>query len=87
MDDDGLRVPNEDDADAIWRFALEFNGYEEFGSFEGSAEAARVKARSSLRDLRNELFFAARASRHGGDDRYIEVFRELAPLLRRYANR
>jgi len=75
-------LPDKDDHAAIFRFAMSFNGYEEFGSFEASADAARSGDRSSLKMLRNELFFAARASRHSDSDRYIAVYGELLPLLR-----
>ncbi|OYW35463.1 MAG: hypothetical protein B7Z42_14600 [Brevundimonas sp. 12-68-7] len=70
----------------MWSFALSFNGYEELGSFEASAASAQLKKRAALRDIRNELFFAARASRHGGDDRFIDVYLELLPLFRKWAN-
>jgi len=49
-------LPDKDDHAAIFRFAMSFNGYEEFGSFEASADAARSGDRSSLKMLRNELF-------------------------------
>ena len=80
-------LPSDGDGAAIFKFAMSFNGYEHFGSFEASAEAAKSGDRSSLILLRNELFFAARASRHREDDRYIAVYRELLPELRRYADR
>ena len=80
-----LPLPSHDDPEAVIEFAHSFNGYEEFGSFEASAEAARQQRRSSLRDIRNELFFAVRASRHGGDDRFLEVYRELRPLFELWA--
>jgi hypothetical protein len=85
MADLEMPLPGEDDPAAIFTFAMSFNGYEEFGSFEASAEAARQKGRRTLREIRNELFFAARASRHGGCETYVDVYRELVPLLRSYA--
>ena len=81
-----MPLPSEDDPAAIFTFAMSFNGYEEFGSFEASAEAAHRKDRKTLREIRNELFFAARASRHGGCVTYVDVYRELVPLLRSYAD-
>lgn len=87
MADLGMPLPSEDDPAAIFTFAMSFNGYEEFGSFEASAEAAHQKGRRTLREIRNELFFAARASRHGGCETYVDVYRELVPLLRSYAER
>jgi hypothetical protein len=79
-------LPSEGDPAAIFTFAMSFNGYEEFESFEASAEAAHQKGRRTLREIRNELFFAARASRHGGCETYVDVYRELVPLLRSYAD-
>lgn len=74
-------LPNPDDASAIFAFAMTFNGYDYFGSFDASAAAAGSGDRSSLTLIRNELFFAARASRHGDDDRLIILYRELLPLF------
>jgi hypothetical protein len=74
-------LPDVDDATAIFEFAMTFNGYEHFGSFDVSADAAESGDRSSLALIRNELFFAARASRHGGDDRFVALYLELVPLL------
>lgn len=77
-------LPAEDDGRGIFAFAMSFNGYEHFGSFEASAAAAKAGDRSSLELLRNELFFTARASRHADNDRYISVYREILPLLKVY---
>lgn len=79
-------LPAEGDASAIVEFAMSFNGYEHFGSFEASADAAMSGDRTSLELIRNELFFAARASRHGDDDRFVDTYRELLPLLRRFVS-
>jgi len=78
-------LPDENDKTAIFKFAVTFNGYEHFGSFEAAADAARLSDRSSLDLIRNELFFAARASRHSDNDRYVDVYRDLLPLLRQHA--
>jgi hypothetical protein len=78
-------LPNENDGPAIFEFAMTFNGYEHFGSFEAAALAANSGDRSRLDFIRNELFFSARASRHRGDDGYIHTYRELLPMLRHYA--
>ena len=64
---------------------MTFNGYDHYGSLEASAEAARERRRQNLDDLRNELFFSARASRHGGDDEYLQVYSDLLPLFRQHA--
>ncbi|RYE94272.1 MAG: hypothetical protein EOO77_44385 [Oxalobacteraceae bacterium] len=61
---------------------MTFNGYEHFGSFEAAADAAKSRDRSSLELLRNELFFAARASRHRDDDLFVDTYQDLLPLLR-----
>ena len=53
-------LPADDDKAAIWTFAMSFNGYEEYGSFEAAAAAARERGRESVAALRNELFVAAR---------------------------
>jgi hypothetical protein len=75
-------LPDPDDSEAVFEFAMLFNGYERFGSFEACAEAAKAKRRETLDDLRNELFFEARASRHRQDEDFVEVYRDLLPLLR-----
>lgn len=75
-------LPADGNSSAIFKFAMSFNGYEHFGSFEASAAAANSGDRSSLDLIRNELFFAARASRHGDDDRFVTTYRELLPFFR-----
>lgn len=79
-------LPADGDSSAIFEFAMSFNGYEHFGSFEASADAANSGDRSSLDLIRNELFFAARASRHGDGEHLVSTYRELLPLLGHYAN-
>lgn len=75
-------LPDPDDAEAVFEFAMSFNGYEHHGSFEACAKTAKARRRDTLDDLRNELFFEARASRHRVDEDYVEVYRELLPLIR-----
>lgn len=75
-------LPDKDDKSEIFKFAMSFDGYEHFGSFEASADAAASGDRSSLGLIRNELFFAARASRHGDDERFVSTYRELLPYLK-----
>jgi len=74
-------LPDPDDGPAIFAFSMSFNGYEHYGSFEVSATAARMRKRSSVIELRNELFFVARASRHLDSDAYVERYRELLPIF------
>lgn len=81
-----LELPPENDPAAVFAFAMSFNGYDHFGSFEASADAARARTRDSLVALRNELFFEARASRHRGDDLFLETYRDLLPFLREHTN-
>lgn len=81
-----MRLPDAEDEDAIFRFAMSFNGYEHYGSLKASAAAAQAQRRDSLTAIRNELFFAARAARHGGDDRFLQTYRELLPLFEAYRN-
>jgi hypothetical protein len=76
-----MEMPDPENAEAVFSFAMTFNGYEHYGSFEACAEAAHARRRDSIDALRNELFFEARASRHRGDDRYLDVYRELRPLI------
>jgi hypothetical protein len=76
------QLPDPSDRNAVFDFAMSFNGYEHYGSFESSAEAAKSGRRESLDDLRNELFFEARASRHRGDDEFLRAYSELLPLIR-----
>ena len=86
MNDD-IMLPPQDDPQAIFAFAMSFNGYEAFGSFEACAAAAKARRRETLEDLRNELFFACRASRHMGDDGYVALYAELRPLFERMLGR
>ena len=76
-------LPKEDDRLAVFAFAMTFNGYEHYGSLEASAAAAREKKRESIIDLRNELFLAARASRHSESDAYLMRYAELLPYFRK----
>ena len=59
-------------ADADWQaiadFALTFDGYERWGSFEKCAEIANAELHDSLDHLRTCLFFEQRRWRHYGDE-------------------
>jgi hypothetical protein len=76
-------LPSPDDEQAVFAFAMSFNGYEEFGSLQAAATAAREQRRSSLSELRNELFFVARASRHSVNKGFVNRYRELLPSFQR----
>jgi hypothetical protein len=75
-------LPPLDDAAAVFAFAMTFDGYEHFGSAEAAGANARAKPRSSLTDLRNELFISSRRSRHQGTDEYLATYIELLSLLK-----
>lgn len=72
-------LPDANDPTAVFEFAMTFNGYEHFGSFEKCCQAANAQSRASLEDLRNELFFECRAARHRGDSAYLARYVELLP--------
>lgn len=57
------------DADwhSIGEFALSYDGYQRWGSFEKCAEIANAQRRGSLDELRTCLFFEQRRWRHFGD--------------------
>lgn len=76
-------LPLVDEKDAVFAFAMTFNGYEHFGSFEAAAKNARMRSRATLVDVRNELFMAARASRHADNDRFLATYAELLPHFSR----
>jgi hypothetical protein len=80
-------LPDANNAKAVFVFAMSFNGYEHYGSLEKCSAIAKQKSRKTLAELQNELFFAARASRHIGSDRYLETYRELFPLFRAHLQR
>ncbi|MGV3553632.1 MAG: hypothetical protein ACO1OD_00070 [Croceibacterium sp.] len=77
-------LPPERDFEAIFDFAMKFDGYTHHGSFDACARAAKSRKRDSLDALRNELFFEARASRHTGSDSLTPVYRQLVPLFRQF---
>lgn len=77
-------LPQKGDARGIFRFGMTFNGYEFYGSLAESGNACRNSSEKSdrtLAELRNELFFCCRASRHMQVDDYIERYEAIYPLL------
>lgn len=60
--------PSDASWDDIWQFALTFNGYEYWGSFEKCAEVANQERDATLVDLRTCLFFEFQRWRHYGDE-------------------
>lgn len=81
-----MGLPDPNDPAAVFSYAMGFNAYEKYGSVEAAAAIARQAPRSSLDEVRAELFFKARASRHRQDDEYLVVFRELLPLLEKFGD-
>ena len=75
-------LPSIEDRRKVFKFAMLFNGYEHYGSLEAAGKMARASTRESITEIRNELFFSARASRHRDDDRYLDVYQELLPILK-----
>lgn len=72
--------------DEIWRFALTFQGYEEWGSFELCADIANSRLNSSLSELRTCLFFEQRRWNHlriEPDDDMMEYLYALVEGIRK----
>jgi hypothetical protein len=80
------RMPPPDaDWNAIQQFALTFDGYKHWGSFERCAEIANARAARTLTELRTCLFFEQRRWRHFGDapdDESMHYIRELLEAVR-----
>ena len=74
-------LPDIGDRNSVFEFAMSFNGYEQYGSLEDCAAAAKARPRRNLSELRNELFFEARASRHRMDEKFLRTYEELRPLI------
>lgn len=78
-------LPNPNNPDEVFKYAMTFNAYEVYGSLEEAAKIARSAPRSTLQEVRAELFFKARASRHADNDAYLETYKEILPLLERFS--
>ncbi len=76
-------LPSIDDHEGLVDLAASFNGYMVYGSFQGAAEAADRSTRSTLDEVRAELFMAYRVGNHRCDDTLIVMYRELEPYFRR----
>jgi pimeloyl-[acyl-carrier protein] methyl ester esterase len=81
--DSSMLLPSLTDQKAIFDYAMSFNAYEHFGSFEAAADVAKRAPRTTLEEVRAELFFKARAARHLGTDLHVKAYAELFPLLQR----
>lgn len=85
MHDTRDSLPDPDDYEAVVKFASGFNSYAQFESFAACAEAAGRKSRSSLDEIRNELFMAYRSSNHTGDERIVmNAYIELLPFFKTF---
>ncbi|MGI8979317.1 MAG: hypothetical protein ACR2FY_08835 [Pirellulaceae bacterium] len=85
------QIPNADaDWESIEEFALTFDGYRAWGSFDKCAEIANSNQRNTLTEMRTCLFFEQRRWRHFGDepdDESLASIRELVVGIRlRIAN-
>ena len=67
--------------DEIGAFALTFDGYEYWGSFERCAEVAQGARGDSLAELRTRLFFSQRAWRHADGDASPQIDKEWRALI------
>lgn len=85
--DDKLRQEDVPEALAEWdtisRFALTFNGYQVWGSFEACAEVAETKQPETLTVLRTCLFYEQRRWRHLGEIPDAESMQYIRLLLER----
>lgn len=82
------KIPSGDAGwDAIQRFALTFDGYKHYGSFDRCADVANARrergcsAGESLSALRGCLFFEQRRWRHYGEHPNEESMRYIGQLL------
>lgn len=77
----------EADWSAIAEFALTFNGYNVWGSFEQCAEIAISQRHDSLTDLRTCLFFEQRRWRHFDEDPDEEAMTYIRGVVAKIHNR
>ncbi len=77
----GHLPPPSADWEVIQEFALTFNGYEAWGSFEKAAEVANNRLGSTLTELRTCLFFEQRRWRHFGDEPNDEAMAYIHELI------
>ena len=61
-----MELPDENDHGAVAKFAMSFNAYEVYGSLAKASEVAKNSRRSSLEELRAELFMAVEVRTTGG---------------------
>ncbi len=79
-------LPDPSNPEQVFKFAMGFDAYKAYGSFDAAAKIAKDAPRSSLEEVRAELFFKARASRHSANDAYlVKTYKELLPLLESFS--
>jgi len=81
-----MNLPSTGDDAGIFAFAMSFDAYKFYGSLEAAADVARRAPRSTLEEVRAELFFKARAARHVGSDLHVKTYAELLPLLVKFTD-
>jgi hypothetical protein len=71
----------------VANFALTFNGYKHWGSFEKCAEVANKHSEGTLTDLRTCLFFEERRWHHYGDEPDEEVMKYIHNVIEKIRER
>ncbi len=74
-------LPSINDSGNIFKFAMLFNGYEYDDYLKENGKEKCARTRKNISEIRSELFFSARASRHCDDDEYLQTYKELLPIL------
>lgn len=76
-----MPLPSLTDQKAMFEYAMSFNACEHFGSLEVACDVAKRAPRTTMEEVRAELFFKARAARHLGTDLHVKAYADLLPLL------
>jgi hypothetical protein len=82
-----VKLPDPNSPGEIFKFAMSFDAYSHFGSFSAAADVARRAPRTTLEEIRAELFVKARAARHADSDLHVTTYRELLPFFERYSKK
>jgi hypothetical protein len=87
IDDNALTVADVPPRDADWNiiteFALTFDGYKIWGSFDKCAEIANARRHDCLTELRTCLFFEQRRWRHFGEEPDAEGMEYIRGLVQK----
>jgi hypothetical protein len=81
-----MYLPDECDRNAVAKFVASFNAYEHYEAFAKAANVAKARNRSGIEEIRAELFMSFRGSNHRGDNKFLETYIELKPLLETLLN-